>query len=73
MQWSPCNTCVSTDRSLGFISHLARCLGFRRGTSYNSLYEEAPPKGVSFSGVRYIKRVEILLTVVYERVGKSVI
>ena len=31
MQWSPCNTCVSTDRGLGFISRLAGCLGSRRG------------------------------------------
>ena len=33
MQWSPFNTCVSTDRSLGFISHLVGYLGSRMGYS----------------------------------------
>ena len=42
------------------------------GTSYNGLYGEATPEGVSFSGFRY-SRVGISLIEVYKRVGKSVI
>ena len=73
MQWSPCNTCVSTDTSLGFISHLVGCLGSRRGTLNNGLYGRAPPERGTFFRLQVYRRVGILLVEVYERVQKSVI
>ena len=50
MQWSPCNTCVSTDGSLGFISD----------TPYNGLYGEALPERGTFFRLQVYERVENL-------------
>ena len=47
--------------------------GEGRGTPYNGLYGEAPPKMGSFFRVRVNKRVGISQVEVYKRVGKSVI
>ena len=69
MQWSPCNTCVPTDRSLGFISHLVVCLGSRREYISNGLYEEAPPEREHLFQASGIWKGGILLVKVYKRVG----
>ena len=46
MQWPPCNTCVSTDRNLLFISHLIGCLCSRRVYSQKKAYAgRLRPKG----------------------------
>ena len=58
MQWPPCNTCVSTDRNLLFISHLIGCTSMlpEGVLPKKSLYGEAPSeRGVPFSGFRYMK------------------
>ena len=67
-------TCVSIDRSLGFISHLAGYLGSWRGVIPKmALTGRLRQKGVPFFRPQVYERVGILLVVVYERVGKSVI
>ena len=69
-------TCVSTDRSLAFISlswldtYMSALGG---GTLYNGLYGEAPPERGIFFRLQLYEREGILLTEVYKRVGKSVI
>ena len=66
MQWSPCNTRTSTDRSLRFVSHLVGCLGSRGGeTPYNGLYREAPPERGTFFSLQLYEREGILLVEVY--------
>ena len=60
MQWSPSNTCVSTDRSLGFISHKVGYPG-GGGTSFNGLHGEAPPKRATFFMLQVYGRVGISL------------
>ena len=74
MRWSLCNTFVSTDRGLAFVSHLVGCLKVHGGDiPYNGLYGEAPPERGTFFRRQVDERVGILLFGVYERVGKSVI
>ena len=74
MQWPPCNTCVSTDRNLLFISHLIGCLCSRRGYSQKkSIRGGSVRKGGTFFRLQVYERVGILLAEVYERVGESVI
>ena len=51
----------------------ARVYSNPRGTPYNDLYREVPPKCGTFSRLQRYQRVGISLIEVNERVGKSVI
>ena len=76
MQWSPCNKCASTDRSLRFVSPLVGCLGSRGGGGLPIMAYTGRlrPKGAPFSVFSYMKGKGFYsLKYTYERVGKSVI
>ena len=74
MRWSPCNTCVSTDRSLRvyYKSPVWMPRLPERVLSIMAYTGRLRPKGVSFFRLQVYERVGILLVVVYEG-RKSVI